>query len=346
MNLVGLLPSELEDLAVELGALRYRGRQLATWIYRKSVFDLEAMTDLPKEFRKHLAERAVVEVPEPERLMPSQDGSRKLVFVLAGGSRISSVLMPDDERMTLCVSTQVGCGFACGFCLTGVMGLERNLTAGEIVGQILAANRLLEQGQRATHLVFMGMGEPLANYAALVKALRILTDAKLGLGYSPRRITVSTVGLVPGIDKLGREELKVNLAVSLHATTDEVRSRLMPVNRSFDLAALLAAVKRYPLAARQRVFFEYVMLEDVNDTLDDAHRLARLLRGIKAKVNLIPFNDWEGARFRRPPLARILAFQSVLLDAGITTTVRWSKGEDIGAACGQLQETSMAPSLT
>jgi len=346
VNLVGLLPSELEDLAVELGALRYRGRQLATWIYRKSVFDLEAMTDLPKEFRKHLAERAVVEVPEPERLMPSQDGSRKLVFVLAGGSRISSVLMPDDERMTLCVSTQVGCGFACGFCLTGVMGLERNLTAGEIVGQILAANRLLEQGQRATHLVFMGMGEPLANYAALVKALRILTDAKLGLGYSPRRITVSTVGLVPGIDKLGREELKVNLAVSLHATTDEVRSRLMPVNRSFDLAALLAAVKRYPLAARQRVFFEYVMLEDVNDTLDDAHRLARLLRGIKAKVNLIPFNDWEGARFRRPPLARILAFQSVLLDAGITTTVRWSKGEDIGAACGQLQETSMAPSLT
>jgi len=346
VNLVGLLPSELEDLAVELGALRYRGRQLATWIYRKSVFDLEAMTDLPKEFRKHLAERAVVEVPEPERLMPSQDGSRKLVFVLAGGSRISSVLMPDDERMTLCVSTQVGCGFACGFCLTGVMGLERNLTAGEIVGQILAANRLLEQGQRATHLVFMGMGEPLANYAALVKALRILTDAKLGLGYSPRRITVSTVGLVPGIDKLGREELKVNLAVSLHATTDEVRSRLMPVNRSFDLAALLAAVKRYPLAPRQRVFFEYVMLEDVNDTLDDAHRLARLLRGIKAKVNLIPFNDWEGARFRRPPLARILAFQSVLLDAGITTTVRWSKGEDIGAACGQLQETSMAPSLT
>ncbi|HYS18952.1 MAG TPA: 23S rRNA (adenine(2503)-C(2))-methyltransferase RlmN [Candidatus Binatia bacterium] len=343
VNLVGLLPSELEDLAVELGTSRYRGRQLATWIYRKSVFDLETMSDLPKEFRRDLAERAVVEVPEPERATPSQDGSRKLVFVLSGGSRISSVLMPDDERITLCVSTQVGCGFACGFCLTGVMGLERNLTAGEIVGQILAANRLLAlESRRATHIVFMGMGEPLANYAALVTALRILTDAKLGLGYSPRRITVSTVGLVPGIEKLGREDLKVNLAISLHATTDEVRSRLMPVNRSFDLAALLAAVKRYPLAARQRVFFEYVMLEDVNDTLDDAQRLARLLRGVKAKVNLIPFNDWEGARFRRPPLARILSFQSVLLDAGITTTVRWSKGEDIGAACGQLRETSSA----
>jgi 23S rRNA (adenine2503-C2)-methyltransferase len=346
VNLVGLLPSELEDLAVELGASRYRGRQLATWMYRKSVFDLEAMSDLPKDFRQALAERAVVEVVEPEREMPSADGSRKLVYVLDGGSRISSVLMPDDERITLCVSTQVGCGFACGFCLTGVMGLERNLTAGEIVGQVIAANRLVEEGRRATHIVFMGMGEPLANYAALVKAIRILIDPKLGVGYSPRRITVSTVGLVPGIDKLGREDLKVNLAISLHATTDDVRGRLMPVNRSFDLAALMGAVKRYPLASRQRVFFEYVMLEDVNDTVDDAQRLVRLLRGVKAKVNLIPFNDWEGARFRRPPLARILAFQSVLLDAGLTTTVRWSKGEDIGAACGQLREPSAVASAS
>jgi 23S rRNA (adenine2503-C2)-methyltransferase len=346
VNLAGLLPSELEELAVELGASRYRGRQLATWIYRKSVFDLEAMTDLPKDFRAALAERAVVEVLEPERLTPSQDGSQKLVFALAGGSRISSVLMPDDDRITLCVSTQAGCGFACAFCLTGVMGLERNLTAAEIVGQVLAANRLLDpEGRRATHIVFMGMGEPLANFAALVKSLRILTDPKLGVGYSPRRLTVSTVGLVPGIEKLGREDLKVNLAISLHATTDDVRSRLMPVNRSFDLAALMAAVGRYPLASRQRVFFEYVMLEDVNDTTDDARRLAKLLRGLKAKVNLIPFNDWEGARFRRPPLARILSFQSILLDAGITTTVRWSKGEDIGAACGQLRESPALASV-
>jgi 23S rRNA (adenine2503-C2)-methyltransferase len=279
-------------------------------------------------------------------LTPSQDGSQKLVFALAGGSRISSVLMPDDDRITLCVSTQAGCGFACAFCLTGVMGLERNLTAAEIVGQVLAANRLLDpEGRRATHIVFMGMGEPLANFAALVKSLRILTDPKLGVGYSPRRLTVSTVGLVPGIEKLGREDLKVNLAISLHATTDDVRSRLMPVNRSFDLAALMAAVGRYPLASRQRVFFEYVMLEDVNDTTDDARRLAKLLRGLKAKVNLIPFNDWEGARFRRPPLARILSFQSILLDAGITTTVRWSKGEDIGAACGQLRESPALASV-
>src|SRR5882724_11335151 len=343
VNVVGLLPSELEELAVELGASRYRGRQLATWIYRKSVFDLETMSDLPKEFRRDLAERAVVEVPEPERATPSQDGSRKLVFVLSGGSRISSVLMPDDERITLCVSTQVGCGFACGFCLTGVMGLERNLTAGEIVGQILAANRLLApESRRATHIVFMGMGEPLANFTALVAALRILTDAKLGLGYSPRRITVSTVGLVPGIEKLGRENLKVNLAISLHAASDEVRSQLMPVNRSWNVETLIAAVRKYPLAPRQRVFFEYVLLDAVNDSPEDARRLVRLLRGLRAKVNLIPFNDWEGAPFRRPALPRILAFQSILLDAGLTTTVRWSKGEDIGAACGQLKEAVLA----
>ncbi len=337
-NLVGLLPSELEALAVELDASRYRGRQLATWLYRKCVFDLEAMSDLPKEFRARLAERAFIEVPEPERVTPSQDGSQKLVFCLAGGSRISSVVMPDDDRITLCVSTQVGCGLQCLFCLTGVMGLERNLSAAEIVGQVLAANRLLAPDRRVTHIVFMGMGEPLANYAALVQSLRILTDAKLGLGYSPRRITVSTVGLVPGIEKLGRENLKVNLAISLHAATDEVRSKLMPVNRSFNLATLMAALKKYPLGPRQRIFFEYVMLDGVNDSSEDARRLAKLLRGVKAKVNLIPFNDWEGAPFRRPPLPRILAFQSILLDAGITTTVRWSKGEDIGAACGQLME--------
>jgi 23S rRNA (adenine2503-C2)-methyltransferase len=341
-NLIGLRPSELEDLAASLGASRYRGRQLATWIYRKGYVELEAMTDLPRDFRARLAETHGIELPELERETRSQDGSRKLVFRLADDRRVSAVLMPDDGRITLCLSTQVGCGFGCAFCLTGTMGLDRNLTAGEIVGQLIAANRLLTDGERVTHIVFMGMGEPLANYANLVAALRILTDARLGLGYSPRRITVSTVGLVSGIDRLGGEDLKVNLAVSLHAASDEVRGRLMPVNRSWNLEALTAAVRRYPLAPRQRVFFEYVMLEDVNDSPEDAQRLARLLRGIRAKVNLIPFNDWEGSGFRRPPLARILAFQAILLDAGLTTTVRWSKGEDIGAACGQLKEPVVA----
>jgi 23S rRNA (adenine2503-C2)-methyltransferase len=333
-NLVGMLASEMEDLAVELGASRYRGRQLATWIYRKGVVDLDAMSDLPKDFRAALAARVGVALPEIERETPSQDQSRKLVFRLADGALVSSVLMPDEGRVTLCLSTQVGCGYACTFCLTGTMGLVRNLTAAEMVGQVLRANAV----QHATHLVFMGMGEPLANFAEVVKTLKILTDAKLGFGYSPRRITVSTVGLVGGIDKLARENLKVNLAISLHAASDDVRSRLMPVNRAFDLETLMAAVRRYPLAPRQRVFFEYVLLDGVNDSADDAQRLARLLRNVRAKVNLIPFNDWPGSQFRRPPLARILAFQSILLEAGITTTVRWSKGEDIGAACGQLKE--------
>jgi 23S rRNA (adenine2503-C2)-methyltransferase len=337
-NLIGLLPGELEELAVALGASRYRGRQLATWMYRKGVTDLDGMTDLPRDFRARLAQTHQIVLPDVERVTLSQDGSRKLVFRLADGGRVSAVLMPDEGRITLCLSTQVGCGFACAFCLTGTMGLERNLTTAEIVGQLLAANARLEGGERVTHIVFMGMGEPLANYTSLLAALRIFTDARLGLGYSPRRITVSTVGLVPGIDRLGRDNLKVNLAISLHGASDEVRGRLMPVNRSWDLEALMAAVRRYPLAARQRVFFEYVVLADVNDSAEDARRLVRLLRGVRAKVNLIPFNDWDGSGFRRPPLPRILAFQAILLDAGITTTVRWSKGEDIGAACGQLKE--------
>jgi 23S rRNA (adenine2503-C2)-methyltransferase len=341
-DLIGLQPSELEDLAVSLGGSRYRGRQLATWMYRKGIVDLESMTDLPRDFRARLAETHALALPELERETPSQDGSRKLVFRLADERRVSAVLMPDDGRITLCLSTQVGCGFGCAFCFTGTMGLDRNLSAGEILGQLLAANRVLDDGKRVTHVVFMGMGEPLANYANLVAALRILTDVRLGCGYSPRRITVSTVGLVAGIDRLGREDLRVNLAISLHGASDDVRGRLMPVNRSWNLAALMAAVRRYPLAPRQRVFFEYVMLEDVNDGAEEAHRLARLLRGIRAKVNLIPFNDWDGSGFRRPPLPRILAFQAILLDAGITTTVRWSKGEDIGAACGQLKEPMVA----
>jgi 23S rRNA (adenine2503-C2)-methyltransferase len=239
----------------------------------------------------------------------------------------------------------VGCGYGCAFCLTGTMGLDRNLTTAEILGQLLAANALLEGGPapaRVTHLVFMGMGEPLANLEALVASIRIMIDPRLGLGYSPRRLTVSTVGLVSGIERLARADLKVNLAISLHAASDEVRARLMPVNRSWNLAALMDAVRRYPLAPRQRVFFEYVLLDGVNDGPDEARRLVKLLRGIRAKVNLIPFNDWPGSTFQRPPLARILAFQSILLDAGVTTTVRWSKGEDIGAACGQLRESVAA----
>jgi len=338
LNLLDLLPSELEDLAESLGAPRYRGRQIVSWLYGKGATDIEAMSDLPRDFRAALSERATVSVPQIERRTPSQDGSQKLVLILEDGARIQSVLMPDRDRLALCVSTQVGCGFACAFCLTGTMGLERNLTAGEIVGQVLAARATLGPGERITHIVYMGMGEPLANYAATVQSLRLLTDPKV-FGFSPRRITVSTVGLVLGIERLAKENLKVNLAISLHATSNEIRDRIMPVNKGFAIEELLEACRRFPVAFRQRITFEYVLLEGVNDAPEDARRLVRLLKGIRAKINLIPFNDWEGSGFRRPALHRIMAFQELLLEHNIRATIRWSKGEDIGAACGQLKET-------
>jgi len=341
LNLLDLLPEEIESLVETLGAPRYRGRQLADWAYRKKVADFGRMTNLPRELRQALAARATIALPTIERQTPSQDGSQKFVFRLSDGARIQSVLMPDGDRLTLCVSTQVGCGFGCAFCLTGVMGLERNLTTAEITGQVMAVSLTLPAGARLTHVVYMGMGEPLANYAATVKSLRILTDPD-AFGFSPRRITVSTVGLVGGIEKLAGEGLRVNLAISLHATSNATRDRLMPVNKGFAIEELLAACRRFPLPFRQRMTFEYVLLEDVNDSPAAARELARLLKGIRAKINLIPFNDWPGAPFARPPLARVLAFQNALLERGITATVRWSKGEDIGAACGQLSEAVVA----
>jgi 23S rRNA (adenine2503-C2)-methyltransferase len=341
VDLLDLLPSELEDTVASLGAPRYRARQVAGWIYRKGVTDWSDMTDLPRDFRQSLSEHAFIGVPDIERRTPSRDGSEKLVFRFPDGARVQSVLMPDDDRLTLCVSTQVGCGFACAFCFTGTMGLERNLGAGEIVGQFVGAARTLGAARRITHVVYMGMGEPLANYQATVKSLRILTDPQ-AVGLSPRRVTVSTVGLVGGIERLARENLRVNLAISLHATSNEIRDRIMPVNRGFAIEELLAACRRFPLPVRQRMTFEYVLLEGVNDAPADARRLVRLLKGIRAKVNLIPFNDWEGSRWSRPPLPRILAFQALLLEHGITATVRWSKGEDLGAACGQLREAVSA----
>src|SRR5580765_4544723 len=336
-NLLDCSPAEMEALAESLGAPRYRGRQLARWIFGRGVVDLEAMTDLPRDFRAELAARTTIELPEVERRTPSQDGSHKLVLRYPDGARVQAVLMPDGDRLTLCVSTQVGCGFGCAFCYTGTMGLERNLGAGEIVGQVIGAARMLEPGRRLTHVVYMGMGEPLANYQATVQSLRILTDPA-GFAMAPRRITVSTVGLVGGIERLAGEGLRVNLAISLHATSNEIRDRIMPVNKGFAIEELLAACKRFPLPFRQRMTFEYVLLEGINDGHEDARRLVRLLKGIRGKVNLIPFNDWAGSRFARPPLPRIIAFQGHLLEHGITATVRWSKGEDIGAACGQLRE--------
>jgi 23S rRNA (adenine2503-C2)-methyltransferase len=335
-NLLESTPEALAQQVREWGEPAYRGRQLATWIFTKGVTDFAAMSNLPRGLRERLAAEAEVRVPVLARALSSRDGSTKLVLRLADGLAVHAVLMPDEDRLTLCVSAQVGCGFGCTFCHTGTMGLVRNLTAGEIVGQVMAARAMLPPARRITHVVFMGMGEPLANYAATVKALRILVDPH-GFGFSPRRVTVSTVGLVQGLERLAKEDLRVNLAVSLHAPTDEVRSRLMPVNRGQGLDDLLAACRRFPLPVRQRMTFEYTLLDGVNDSPEDARRLVRRLGGLRCKVNLIPFNEWEGSGFRRPSMARILAFQRVLLDARLTATVRWSKGEDVGAACGQLR---------
>ncbi|MGH7366243.1 MAG: 23S rRNA (adenine(2503)-C(2))-methyltransferase RlmN, partial [Candidatus Rokuibacteriota bacterium] len=286
-NLLDLAPAEMEDLAESLGAPRYRGRQLAQWIFTKGVTDLDAMSDLPRDFRAALAAQATVELPEIERRTPSQDGSQKLVLRYRDGARVQSVLMPDGDRLTLCLSSQVGCGFGCAFCYTGTMGLERNLGAGEIVAQVMAARAGLAPGGRITHVVYMGMGEPLANYAATVKSVRLLTDP-LAFALSPRRITLSTVGLVSGIERLAKEDLRVNLAVSLHATSNEIRDRIMPVNRGFAIEELLAACRRFPLPFRQRMTFEYVLLDGVNDSVEDARRLVKLLKGIRGKINLIP----------------------------------------------------------
>jgi 23S rRNA (adenine2503-C2)-methyltransferase len=254
LNLLDLLPSELEDLAESLGAPRYRGRQIVSWLYGKGATDIETMSDLPRDFRAALGERATVAVPQIERRTPSQDGSQKLVLVLEDGARIQSVLMPDRDRLTLCVSTQVGCGFACACCLTGTMGLERNVTAGEIVGQVLAARSTLASGERITHIVYMGMGEPLANYNRVIAAVRRLTaPAPEGLGLSQRHITVSTVGLVPAMRRLASEDLAVTLALSLHAPDDDLRDELVPVNERWKVAEVLQAAWDYAARTGRRV---------------------------------------------------------------------------------------------
>jgi 23S rRNA (adenine2503-C2)-methyltransferase len=335
-NLLDLSLAELTSLITGWGEPAYRARQVAAWIYRKGTGDFDAMSNLPRELRLRLARETVIGLPQVARRLRSSDGSEKLVLRLEDGCVVHAVVMPDEDRLTVCVSSQVGCGFGCAFCRTGTMGLVRNLRSGEIVGQVLAARATLPAEARLTHVVFMGMGEPLANYGATVKAIRVLVDPD-GFGFSPRRITVSTVGLVQGLERLAREDLRVNIAISLHAPTDEVRSRLLPINRGVGLEDLLAACRRFPLPVRQRMTVEYTLLEGVNDGAADARMLARRLAGLRCKVNLIPFNAWAGSDFRRPPPERIFAFQRALLDAGLTATIRWSKGEDVGAACGQLE---------
>ena len=339
MNIKAFSREDLQARLVAMGLKKYRADQVLTWIYTHQAQSFDAMTNIAKTEREILASAFFISKPSIIRTEISSDSTRKFLFELEDGNTIESVLIPDEDRQTLCISSQVGCQQACRFCLTGSGGFKRNLKAYEIVDQVLEIARILkEEGQRRiTNIVLMGMGEPLANFDQVEKALKVITSEK-GLGFSPRRVTVSTDGLVPEIDRLAASGVKVNLAISLNATTDEVRDRIMPVNKRYPIKELLAACKRFPLETRRRITFEYVMLKGVNDSVEDAQRLARLLRGIKCKVNLIPFNPFPGSEFKRPDDSAVRRFQMVLLDHHYTAPVRESRGRDISAACGQLRE--------
>jgi 23S rRNA (adenine2503-C2)-methyltransferase len=334
-DIAELEPHELEDALASVDVERFHARQVYRWIHKRAETDFERMTDLARPLRAQLSDEFTVSTPAIVSDERSTDGTRKLVLQLTDGRKIESVFIPDTPSMTFCISTQVGCAMSCGFCLTGKMGLVRNLTAGEIVGQVrvlAAATGLLDF---PFNIVLMGMGEPLHNYDNTMKALRML-HAEQGLAVSPRRVTLSTVGIVPGLERLAHEPLMPNLAISLHATTDEQRSMLVPPNKKYPLAQILDTCRRFPLKKRSRITFEYVMLDHVNDTPEDARRLVRLLTGIKAKVNLIPLNPAPGIPFTRPSDDRVNRFAQILADRHITVSVRKSRGQDIRAACGQL----------
>jgi 23S rRNA (adenine2503-C2)-methyltransferase len=355
----------LEQFLKGQGKESFRALQVFKWIYQQDACSFEEMTNISKALRAELTETAFISNLEPEAIEQGSDGTRKYLFTLGDGHAVESVLIPIEGRNTLCISSQVGCAMACEFCLTGTFKLTRNLTTAEIVNQIMAVKRDLVSNPPATsadggaglvnnddgddgedecpdspasirNIVLMGMGEPLHNLDNVIPAIQIMIDGN-GLQLSNRRVTVSTCGLVPEMVRLGREIPNVNLAVSLNATTDELRNRIMPVNRSYPLKELLKACKEFPLPGRRKVTFEYVMLGGVNDSLDDAKRLLKLISDIPNKVNLIPFNEHEGCDFKAPTRAAIDAFHKYLIDRHVTVITRDSRGGDISAACGQLK---------
>ena len=340
-NTIELTPSALRTWIAERGDPAYRVTQVLASVYRRRQHSFAAISDVSLTLRAALAAHFRVPTLSPALVSHSRDHTRKLLFQFDERAAIESVLIPDPPRLTLCVSTQAGCGMACAFCATARLGLRRNLSVNEIAGQVLAAQEVLSAAERLSNVVFMGMGEPLANYDALLEAIEILT-ADWGVGLSARRITVSTVGLVSQMERLVRET-SVQLAVSLSGTTDEQRARLMPINRRYPLRTLMAMCRSLPIAQRRRITFEYVMLAGVNDSVDDAGRLVGLLHGIRAKVNLIPFNAFPDAGFVSSPRSVILRFQHELLQRGVHATIRESRGSDIEAACGQLALASAPP---
>lgn len=347
-DLKNLTQNELVDYAVSLGQPAFRGRQLLPWLYKPGITDFSQMTDLAKEFRALLAEQAFMSSFADPITEISADGAVKFGFRLEDGLLIESVLIPEEDRNTLCVSSQAGCAMKCRFCLTGQMGFRRNLSRAEIVNQICAAQDWMRANaahlpgpeQNLTNLVFMGMGEPLANFDNLLAALSILTEQR-GLDFSARRITVSTCGLVPQMLELGRQTT-VNLAVSLHAADNETRSSLMPVNDRWPIEELLAACTQYSNKKRQRIMFEYTLFEGINDSDADARQLAALLRDVPCKINLLAMNEGGGLPFHSPPFERLLRFQQILMSAHYTVFIRKSRGADISAACGLLATQNSA----
>lgn len=331
---------DLERWVESIGERRFRARQVFRNIYGRHIRGWDECSDLSKMFRLQLEYGAHLHAISLRESTEAADGTRKFLFELSDGLCIESVLIPDAPRHTLCLSSQVGCALGCKFCLTGTLGLRRNLTSAEIVDQVCRVQEQVGGTHRITNLVFMGMGEPLANFDAVVRAIHIMTDP-LGLAFSHRRITLSTAGLVPAMSRLA-SQTPVNLAVSLHAPEDRLRSELMPINRTYPLEQLIRACREYPIPPRKRITFEYILLEGVNDSPGHARELVRLLGALRCKVNLMPFNPHEGSPFGRPSEESVLAFQEVLHKARMTVIIRESRGAEIGAACGQLVAGSMS----
>src|SRR5687768_6546226 len=334
-DLASMEVAEVEAALETRGHPRFHARQIFSWIYAKGVTDFDKMTNLSRTLRADLGEHFRISTPAVAAKDISADGTVKFLLALEDNRHIESVFIPDTPSQTFCISTQVGCAMKCGFCLTGKMGLVRNLTAGEIAGQVRVLAGELGLRESKFNIVLMGMGEPLHNYDNTMKALRVLNDEH-GLAISPKRMTLSTVGVLPALDRLATEPLMPNLAISLHATTEDQRDALVPVNRKYGLEDILDAARRFPARRRNRITFEYVLLSGVNDTPEDARRPVRLRSNIRCKMNLIPLNEAAGITFTRPTDERVNTFARILAGAGLTVTVRKSRGRDIRAACGQL----------
>lgn len=333
-NLRDMSLEEIENFIAAYGKEKYRARQITKWLYRQGVTSFEAMTDLAKDLRSKLAATARIGSPAIETIRVSSDTTKKILFRLEDGLFIESVLIPGKNHWTICVSTQAGCRMGCRFCLTGQGGIKRNLLPSEITGQIQILQRLLPEGPLIRNIVLMGMGEPLDNYGNVLTAVRIITSDD-GLGFSKRKVTLSTCGIAPMILQLGAD-ICINLAISLNAPDNDRRNELMPINRKYPLEELLAACRNYPMPGRRMLTFEYILMAGVNDSIRDAQKLARLLAGLHCKLNLIAFNEYPGSAYRTPAETTVSAFQQILLSSHYTAIVRASKGRDICAACGQL----------